>query len=107
MNCVWNKYTFVNVFLPLFQFVDGNYADDLHHAMLLSKLDFEEKKEYYDQIKKASEDEKKGGSKKNKKSNKAQPMSLSQFNQLGDQEPKVGISSAYKLRKWFLNIASL
>lgn len=87
------------IFYTIFQFVDGNYADDLHHAMLLSKLDFEEKKEYYDQIKKAAEDEKKAGTKKNKKSNKAQPMSLSQFNQLGEEEHKVGPPAVFQLRK--------
>ncbi|KAG8247635.1 identical protein binding [Homalodisca vitripennis] len=68
------------------EFVDGHYEDDLQQAMLLSKLDYEEKQDYYDQIKKSSEEEKKGNTKKNKKSNKAQPMSLSQFNQLSDME---------------------
>uniref|UniRef100_A0A1B6M5C6 G kinase-anchoring protein 1 n=1 Tax=Graphocephala atropunctata TaxID=36148 RepID=A0A1B6M5C6_9HEMI len=67
------------------EFVDGHYEDDLQQAMLLSKLDYEEKQEFYDQIKKSTEDEKKV-TKKNKKANKAQPMSLSQFNQLSDSE---------------------
>lgn len=57
--------------------------------MLLSKLDYEEKQEYYNQIKKISEEEKKSGSKKSKKSNKAQPMSLSQFNQMGEKSNQV------------------
>uniref|UniRef100_A0A1B6K3T7 G kinase-anchoring protein 1 n=1 Tax=Homalodisca liturata TaxID=320908 RepID=A0A1B6K3T7_9HEMI len=71
------------------EFVDGHYEDDLQQAMLLSKLDYEEKQDYYDQIKKSSEEEKKGNTKKNKKSNKAQPMSLSQFNQLSDLENQI------------------
>ncbi|XP_054288664.1 G kinase-anchoring protein 1-like [Macrosteles quadrilineatus] len=66
------------------QFVDCHYENELQQAILQSKLDYEENKEHYDQMKKAAEEEKKAtGSKKNKKSNKAQPMSLSQFNQLG------------------------
>ncbi|XP_069677358.1 G kinase-anchoring protein 1-like isoform X2 [Periplaneta americana] len=64
------------------ELVDGNYEQDLHQAILLSKLDYEEKKELYEQLKKDAEEEKKNASKKNKKSNKAQPMSLEQFNSL-------------------------
>lgn len=66
----------------LLQFVDGNYEQDLHQAILLSKLDYEEKKDLYEQLRKDAEEEKKNASKKNKKSNKAQPMSLEQFNSL-------------------------
>lgn len=64
------------------EFVDGNYEQDLHQAILLSKLDYEEKKELYEQLRKDADDEKKNANKKNKKSNKAQPMSLEQFNNL-------------------------
>lgn len=75
--------------LLISQFVDGHYEDDLQQAMLLSKLDYEEKQEYYDQVKKTSEEEKKNTAKKHKKSNKAQPMSLSQFNQMGENNSQV------------------
>lgn len=71
------------------QFVDGHYEDDLQQAMLLSKLDYEEKQDFYDQVKKTSEEEKKNTAKKHKKSNKAQPMSLSQFNQMGENNSQV------------------
>lgn len=64
------------------EFVDGNYEQDLHQAILLSKLDYEEKKDLYEQLRKDAEEEKKNASKKIKKSNKAQPMSLEQFNNL-------------------------
>jgi len=72
------------------ELVDGTYAEDLQQAMLLSKLDYEENKEHYEQLKKTAEEDKKAaavaGGKKVKKSNKAQPMSLSQFNQIGEND---------------------
>lgn len=58
------------------QFVDGNYEEELSQAILLSKIDYEEKKNYYDAMKKANEENKKLN-KKNKKTNKA--MSLDEF----------------------------
>lgn len=64
------------------QFVDGHYEQDLHQAILLSKLDYEEKKDLYEQFRKDAEEEKKNAGKKNKKSNRNQPMSLEQFNNL-------------------------
>ncbi|XP_021941709.1 G kinase-anchoring protein 1-like isoform X2 [Zootermopsis nevadensis] len=64
------------------EFVDGNYEQDLHQAILLSKLDYEEKKDFYELLKKDADEEKKSAGKKNKRSNKAQPMSLEQFNNL-------------------------
>ncbi|PSN51397.1 hypothetical protein C0J52_04461 [Blattella germanica] len=64
------------------EFVDGTYEQDLQQAILMSKLEYEEKKDFYDQIKKDAEEEKKNANKKNKKSNKAQTMSLEQFNNL-------------------------
>ncbi|KAJ9582825.1 hypothetical protein L9F63_022833, partial [Diploptera punctata] len=66
------------------EFVDGNYEQDLHQAILLSKLDYEEKRDLYEQLRKDAEEEKKNThvNKKTKKSNKAQPMSLEQFNSL-------------------------
>lgn len=67
--------------------------------MLLSKLDFEEKKDYYDQIKKTSEEEKKTSNKKHKKSNKAQPMSLSQFNQMSETSSQVGLVVEWRSRE--------
>ncbi|XP_013183668.1 G kinase-anchoring protein 1 [Amyelois transitella] len=66
------------------QLVDGNFESELQQAILLSKLDFEEKKDVYKQSKKEAELEKKSseqntkaGSKKQKKKN---VMSLDQFN---------------------------
>ncbi|XP_066994412.1 G kinase-anchoring protein 1 isoform X2 [Anabrus simplex] len=64
------------------EFVDGNYENDLQQAILLSKLDYEEKKDVYDRLKKDAEEERKTGNKKTKKSQKAQPMSLEQFNNM-------------------------
>jgi hypothetical protein len=66
----------------LLQFVDGNFEQDLHQAILLSKLDYEEKKDLYEQLRKDAEEEKRNSCKRNKKSNRAQPMSLEQFNSL-------------------------
>lgn len=49
--------------------------------MMLSKLDFEEKKDFYAQMKKEQQDEHKG-SKGKKKKDKPVTMSLDQFNSL-------------------------
>lgn len=64
---------------------DGTYESDLHQAILQSKLDYEENKELYDQLKKEQEEEGKKPAKK-KKSNKAQPMTLGQFNSLTENQ---------------------
>lgn len=64
------------------QFVDGHFEQDLHQAILLSKLDYEEKKDLYEQFRKDAEEEKRNAGKRNKKSNRSQPMSLEQFNNL-------------------------
>lgn len=68
------------------EMVDGNFETELQQAILLSKLDFEEKKDVYKQSKKDAEIEKKvieqtakAGSKKQKKKN---VMSLDQFNDM-------------------------
>lgn len=63
------------------QYVDDNYEGQLQEALLQSKLDFEQNKDYYDQMKKQIELEKKqaaaGG---RKKKNKA--MTLEEFNNM-------------------------
>jgi hypothetical protein len=79
--CAARCYSKISEYI-LLQFVDGNYEQDLHQAILLSKLDYEEKKDLYEQLRKDAEEEKKNASKKNRKSNKAHPMSLEQFNSL-------------------------
>ncbi|XP_026741441.1 G kinase-anchoring protein 1-like [Trichoplusia ni] len=65
------------------EIVDGNFETELQQAILLSKLDFEEKKDVYKQSKKDADVEKKvaerGNSKKQKKKN---VMSLDQFNDM-------------------------
>nr|CAD7589477.1 unnamed protein product [Timema genevievae] len=72
------------------EFVDGNYEEDLQQAILLSKLDFEEKKDVYQQLKKDADDDKKSGNKKAKKSNKPQTMSLDEFNNMNATSSGVG-----------------
>ncbi|XP_075218799.1 G kinase-anchoring protein 1-A-like [Lycorma delicatula] len=64
------------------QLLDGNYENELHQAILLSQLDYEEKKDVYEQMRKEQELEKKNANIKKKKTNKAQTMSLSEFNSL-------------------------
>lgn len=54
--------------------MNGNYEEDLQNAILLSKLEYEEKKEKYQQMEKDSKKENQSGK---KKKNKA--MSLNQF----------------------------
>ncbi|CAH2087109.1 unnamed protein product [Euphydryas editha] len=81
------------------EIVDGNFESQLQEAILLSKLDYEEKKDVYKQIKKEVDQEKKledqsrSGNKKQKKKN---VMSLEQFNDMlsTNDEPN------------FINIAS-
>lgn len=68
------------------QLVDGNFEDDLQQAILLSKLDYEEKKDLYGQLKKQADFEKKQvelvPKPGNKKQKKSKSMSLGQFNEL-------------------------
>lgn len=72
------------------EIVDGNFENELHEAILLSKLDYEEKKDVYTQLKKDVESEKKveeqvrPGNKKQKKKN---VMSLEQFNEMVNGVP--------------------
>ncbi|XP_045484163.1 G kinase-anchoring protein 1 isoform X2 [Pieris rapae] len=70
------------------ELVHGNYESELQQAILLSKLDYEEKKIVYKQLKKDADAEKKAepprsGNKKNKKKT---VMSLEQFNDMGSIE---------------------
>ncbi|CAK1581064.1 unnamed protein product [Parnassius mnemosyne] len=65
------------------ELVDGNYETELQQAILLSKLDFEEKKDVYKQLKKEADMEKKSEAKAgNKKLKKKNVMSLEQFNDM-------------------------
>ncbi|XP_063627066.1 G kinase-anchoring protein 1-like [Cydia splendana] len=72
------------------QLVDGNFEEELQQAILLSKLDFEEKKDVYQQIKKEAENTKKkeeAARTSTKKQKKKNVMSLDQFNDMvaGDE----------------------
>ncbi|CAG9130183.1 hypothetical protein JYU34_016055 [Plutella xylostella] len=73
------------------QLVDGHYEDELQQAILLSKLDFEQKKEVYKLFKKEAETQKKDQDKAgNKKQKKKNVMSLDQFNDMvSGEEPKI------------------
>ncbi|XP_013169853.1 PREDICTED: G kinase-anchoring protein 1-like [Papilio xuthus] len=64
------------------ELVDGNFETELQQAILLSKLDYEEKKDVYKQLKKDAQMEKKTESIRvnNKKMKKKNVMSLDQFN---------------------------
>ncbi|CAH0588037.1 unnamed protein product [Chrysodeixis includens] len=64
------------------EIVDGNFETELQQAILLSKLDFEEKKDVYKQLKKDAEFEKKSAERGNKKQKKKNVMSLDQFNDM-------------------------
>ncbi|KAL0870539.1 hypothetical protein ABMA27_005511 [Loxostege sticticalis] len=68
------------------ELVDGNFESELQQAILLSKLDYEEKKDVYKQIKKEADIEKKLNEQSsrtgNKKQKKKNVMSLDQFNDL-------------------------
>ncbi|XP_045775402.1 G kinase-anchoring protein 1-like isoform X2 [Maniola jurtina] len=81
------------------EIVDGNFETQLQEAILLSKLDFEEKKDVYKAMKKEAESEKKleeqsrSGNKKQKKKN---VMSLEQFNDMvthGDEPNFMNVTS--------------
>ncbi|XP_050667281.1 G kinase-anchoring protein 1-like isoform X1 [Leptidea sinapis] len=69
------------------ELVHGSYESELQQAIILSKLDFEEKKDVYKQLKKVADTEKKAEQsekkcEKNKKSKKKNVMSLDQFNEM-------------------------
>ncbi|XP_026325921.1 G kinase-anchoring protein 1-like isoform X2 [Hyposmocoma kahamanoa] len=64
------------------ELVDGNYESELQQAILLSKLDYEQKKDVYKQFKKEAELEKKTVEKPSKKQKKKNVMSLEQFNDM-------------------------
>ncbi|KFM56985.1 G kinase-anchoring protein 1, partial [Stegodyphus mimosarum] len=51
------------------EFVSEAYEQDLQEALLLSKIDYEEKKDVYDALQKETELGKQNGQKKKKKSN--------------------------------------
>lgn len=71
----------MNGCVAFFQFVDENYEGELQEAILQSKIDYEENKDFYDRVKKELEAEKKltaaGGKKK-----KSKAMSLEEFNNM-------------------------
>ncbi|KAK7082359.1 identical protein binding, partial [Halocaridina rubra] len=64
------------------EFVRDENERTLREALMLSKLDFEEKQTFYAQIKKEQEEEQHKGGKVKKKKEKPVPMSLEQFNNL-------------------------
>lgn len=81
------------------ELVDCTFEQDMHQAILLSKLDYEEKKDHYAQLKKHSEDDKKQqSSKKSKKGNKAQTMSLEEFNTRHSESPMPDIENSIALK---------
>jgi hypothetical protein len=66
----------------ILQFVAGNCEQDLRQASLLCKLDYEERNELYEQLRKDDEEEEKNASEEDKVFIKAEPMSPEQFNSL-------------------------
>lgn len=76
------------------QLVDGNFESELQQAILLSKLDYEEKKDVYKQFKKEADVQKKvvhAPCPTNKKQKKKNVMSLDQFNDMvNNVEEKTG-----------------
>lgn len=67
--------------LYFFQFIRDENERSLREAIMASKLDFEEKKDFYAQMKKQEKEEHKGGKVKKKK-DKPVTMTLDQFNNL-------------------------
>lgn len=62
---------------------EGHFENELQEAIMLSKLDFEEKKDVYTKLKKDADVEKKASEQKNgKKQKKKNVMSLDQFNDM-------------------------
>lgn len=68
------------------QFVEGNYEDDLSRAILLSKLDYEEKKDFYEQVRKSEEQ------KKNPKKSKKNQKSGNDSSNLGNKNSNESIT---------------
>ncbi|GFQ95682.1 g kinase-anchoring protein 1-B [Trichonephila clavata] len=70
------------------EFVSETYEQDLQEALLLSKIDYEEKKDVYDALQKEAEQNKLGANKKRKKNNLKKDkgtMSLDEFQNLGSE----------------------
>ncbi|GFW19404.1 g kinase-anchoring protein 1 [Trichonephila clavipes] len=70
------------------EFVSETYEQDLQEALLLSKIDYEEKKDVYDALQKEAEQNKLGVNKKRKKNNQKKDkgiMSLDEFQNLGSE----------------------
>ncbi|KAG8182714.1 hypothetical protein JTE90_026168 [Oedothorax gibbosus] len=75
------------------EFVSETYEQDLQEALLLSKIDYEEKKDVYDAIQKETEHTKLGLSKKKKKNQQKKDkgvMSLDEFNSLDTADIDAG-----------------
>lgn len=68
--------------------MNGNFEEDLQNAILLSKLDYEEKKEMYQELEKNAKKENQSGKKKKNK-----VMSLTQF--LGTNNENASDSSKF------------
>ncbi|XP_055933342.1 G kinase-anchoring protein 1-like isoform X1 [Argiope bruennichi] len=75
------------------EFVSETYEQDLQEALLLSKIDYEEKKDVYDAFKKEAEQNKLNINKKKKKNNQKKDkgtMSLDEFQNMGSAEMDTG-----------------
>ncbi|CAL1285076.1 unnamed protein product [Larinioides sclopetarius] len=75
------------------EFVSETYEQDLQEALLLSKIDYEEKKDVYDAFQKEAEHNKLNSNKKKKKNNQKKDkgtMSLDEFQNLGSAEMDSG-----------------
>uniref|UniRef100_A0A336LMC9 CSON012008 protein n=1 Tax=Culicoides sonorensis TaxID=179676 RepID=A0A336LMC9_CULSO len=84
------------------QLVENSYEKDLEHALLLSKLEFEEKKLESQKCEKSQEKKTKGG-----KSKKSQPMNLQQFNTMLEEKDQVvskPVAEVPKKTNFFENI---
>ncbi|CAH2049365.1 unnamed protein product, partial [Iphiclides podalirius] len=77
------------------QLVDGSFETELQQAILLSKLDYEEKKDVYKHLKKEADAENKTNRPEtrtnNKKQKKKTVMSLEQFNDMGEMKDKAEV----------------
>lgn len=83
------------------KFVNSSYQQDLEKAILMSKLDYEEKKPIYEERQKEAESDKQGGdqSKKKKKSqakkDKPATLSLDQFQSLSESQIEAGVTNEH------------
>ncbi|GFS29394.1 g kinase-anchoring protein 1-A [Trichonephila inaurata madagascariensis] len=78
------------------EFVSETYEQDLQEALLLSKIDYEEKKDVYDALQKEADQNKLGVNKKRKKNNQKKDkgtMSLDEFQNLGSEN---GVGNVHK-----------